>query len=182
MIHLSPPLWYGLAFGLTATVWIAGKLLYALLCFLWSLGVENYLRRVAYPPILAESKIALTWQELLWAVLYLTANGLCLGVRCTGRTELGSRAGILATINLVPLLVGTRLSTVADLLGLQLRKIASAHRWIGLVVVSEAIIHTILTLDWKKVTWDASKTCGIIVRSHHAREGRPLMTDRLPRA
>jgi hypothetical protein len=164
MIEVSPPLWYGLALGLSVATWIAGRLLYAVVCFVWSLGVEHYLRYVAYPPVFALSDMALTGQQLLYTALYMTANGLCLGLKCSGGTELSSRAGTLATINLIPLLVGTRLSTVAELLALPLRTIAIAHRWIGFVFVLEAILHTILILGRGDVTWDALTICGVVVR------------------
>jgi hypothetical protein len=76
--------------------------------------------------------------------------------------DVRSRIGILSTINLIPLLVGTR--TMSDLLGITLRSQLLMHRWIGIVATSQAVWHAVwCIINHAGLTWNATTICGVVV-------------------
>ena len=108
--------------------------------------------------------IRVTRFHILCLALYLTGNIVCM---CTGvgqnRERIGSRVDILSTINLIPLLTGTRLSLTADTLGISLRSHISLHRWIGIISTIQAVIHVLFLGDRNFREWDLFKISGAVV-------------------
>ena len=160
--HASIPQWYGLtAIFITATWqifrvlrWVFRLFLpFAFFCVEW---LAATLRRKS--PWTAVSEF-----EIIFILIYVTANTVCMSLYVKDYAEAAARSGILATINLVPLLVGTQLSDVADFLGLTLRIPKIIHRWISCITLLEGAIHIVIstiTAGWKSSSREIS---GIIV-------------------
>ena len=77
--------------------------------------------------------------------------------------EVAARSGILATINLVPLLVGTQLSDVAEFLGVTLHIPKIIHRWISCMTLLEGGIHIVINVRAARLKWSTLEICGTIV-------------------
>ena len=162
MFQLNWVQWYGLAFSLLLLTPIAFRiLLYLVSSFfrrlLWFDVVQSLRKlfiKVIYAPTMYTS-------QLIFLVVYLTVNVLCLMLGSRARRDVGARSGILSVINLAPLLVGTQLSTVADLLGMSLRSQLVMHRWIGAMTLLLGGIHVGLSIqDFK---WNVPSILGMIV-------------------
>ena len=85
-----------------------------------------------------------------------------LGIQST--TDLISRTGVMASINMVPLFLGGRTSIVVDLLGVSMHSYYLAHHWIGRVVAVQGLIHAILAMrKIQTTTFDATQVTGLSV-------------------
>jgi hypothetical protein len=73
--------------------------------------------------------------------------------RVTTAAEASSRAGLISTANFVPLLFSSRMSIAADLSGLNVRTVASAHTVFGLCASIQAAVHAILATRVSDFTW-----------------------------
>ncbi|KAK7915330.1 hypothetical protein LTR80_012208, partial [Exophiala xenobiotica] len=100
--------------------------------------------------------------DIIFVVLYVTANAICMSMRVNDLAEVAMRSGILATINLVPLLVGIQLSDVADFLGITLRMPKIMHRWIGCMTLVEATIHIIARALTAGLPWNSLVKSGTV--------------------
>ena len=163
MPNLSITQWYALALFVPTGTWIVIRLLYFAGANAYRWCVDQYLSHVAYPAVLP-SRCDTTRQEMIGVVFLIVANSLCLGISCSNSQELSSRAGVLTTIHLIPLLLGTRLNAASDLLGLSLRTMTIFHRWLGAMCASEAVIHTTISLRTFPKRWDQSSIFGATVR------------------
>jgi len=97
---------------------------------------------------------------------YFAINGFCMGLGIRNASELISRSGMMASINLIPLFFGGRTSTLANFLGISLHTYYLAHHWIGRVVILQGLLHVGLVvasgMPW---TFNSSQISGISVRS-----------------
>ena len=163
MASLSVTQWYALVLLVPIGTWIFIRLLYFAGANAYRWCVDQYLSHVAYPVVLP-SRCDATRQEAIGVIFLVVANSLCLGISCSNSQELSSRAGVLATIHLIPLLLGTRLSAASDFLGLSLRTMTIFHRWLGAMCASEAVIHTTIGLRTLPKRWNQSSIFGATVR------------------
>jgi hypothetical protein len=76
-------------------------------------------------------------------LVVLAVNIFFLSFRVSNVEDVRKRAGGLATVNLIPLMCGTETYWL-DFLGLSFRERRNLHRWIGGLVVLEAILHAVL--------------------------------------
>ena len=86
-----------------------------------------------------------------------------LGIKST--SDLISRSGMMASINLIPLFLGGRTSVLANFLGISLHTYYLAHHWIGRIVVLQGLLHVGLVIaSGKPWTFDSFQISGISVR------------------
>jgi hypothetical protein len=101
-------------------------------------------------------------KDILFAVIYTSANAVCIGWRIESAQELSRRCASLLATNLVVLLPGA--SVAADILHISLRSYQDAHSVIGAVALIEGSIHAALELT--KHEWNGSivTVTGLAVR------------------
>jgi len=78
--------------------------------------------------------------------MYIASNGVTLAIQTTRGAIVASSTILAAYINIIPLLLGSRISRVADIASLSRPLYYVAYYWIGRVVILEALIHTSLCL------------------------------------
>jgi len=161
---LAPPQWYGLIVALTVAMWLAFRgaclalrflLLPLLLCLVKCLAA--LLRHLIPSRVISEI-------EVVSVVVYVAANAVCIGLYVNDPAEIAARSGILATLNLVPLLLGAHLSDAASFLKVTLRTQTAIHRWLGGMTLLEGLIHIVVLAVTTKLRWSALEICGTIVR------------------
>jgi len=155
--------WYGLIAISIAVAWQTFRALrwtfrfllspLAWFCVQWLAAI---LRRV-FP------SAAISEFEIIFALGYVTANIVCMSLHVQNQTEAAARSGILATFNLIPLLVGTQLSDVADFLGITIHIPKIIHRWSSWMTLIEGVIHIVITLLTRGLNSSSRETSGIIV-------------------
>ena len=95
--------------------------------------------------------------RILCTLVHWIATAVCNVVGVRDLPQASSRAGSLATLHLVPLLFGNRLSFTADLLGLSLQTCVVLHKSIGIMAVIQASVHTILFFMRSTLTLQSSR-------------------------
>jgi hypothetical protein len=100
-------------------------------------------------------------KDIILAVVYISANAVCVGWNVKSAQELSSRCASLLVTNLIVLLPGA--SVAADILHISLRTYRGAHSTIGLVALTEGCIHAGLELT--RHEWDGGtvKVSGLAV-------------------
>lgn len=86
------------------------------------------------------------WHAIL-LLTYWSGTAVCNVVGVSTISQVGSRAGALATFHLIPLLFTGRASFAADLLGMSLQTYIRLHTSIGLMAVLQSLIHTSIFLS-----------------------------------
>jgi hypothetical protein len=76
-------------------------------------------------------------------VAFVVGNGFCLIFRVKDVASLVKRSGVICTINFAPLALGEHMNMVANWCGLSLGAYARIHEWLGVVVLVEALVHTV---------------------------------------
>lgn len=83
-------------------------------------------------------------------LVLIALNAAACAFQVASQSQLGSRLGKVAVINLVPLLLGGRTSLIANsVLGLPLSHYETLHRWIGRLCAFEALGHLLIGLSQK---------------------------------
>ena len=137
----SPSVWY--------SILCAGLVVFLILFFITRLAFQWLASRItdAILKYLVYSTISLfrllKWRfsikDVLFPILYLIANGVCMGWGIKAAEELSSRCASLITTNLVLLL--PRASIAADILHVSLRNYYQIHSIISLVALIEGSVH-----------------------------------------
>jgi len=96
---------------------------------------------------------------------YFVINGLCMGIGIHTTSDLISRTGLMASINLIPLFFGGRTSLLANFMGISIHTYYLAHHWVGRVVILQGLAHVILVIySGNPWTFDSFQISGITVR------------------
>lgn len=111
---------------------------------------QRHVAKIQYQRIQGFTRLGIfhgsTPLELLLLFLYIAGNGVAVAMQATHGATVASSTVLAATVNLIPLLLGGRTSRVADVIGLSRPSYYVTHRWIGRVVILEALVHTSLGL------------------------------------
>lgn len=172
-LHAQPEQWYGIAMAALAISWIvarffcwAGPLLFSWLAFQVTrpLIPGKLLSRFIHLNLLDRFSLltSLTMFEVGLAV-YAISNAVAMSLHVENRAQVGARSGIIATVNMISLLTGTRLSGVADILGVSLRTQATIHRWVGCMTVITSGVHIVISILEVGLSWTMLQVCGTIV-------------------
>ena len=171
-LHAEPEQWYGIALAALVISWVlarffywAGPRLFAWIAFYVTrpLVPRKLLDRFAHLKLFGFSPLISFTMFEVGLALYAISNAVIMSLHVENRAHVGARSGILATINMTPLLTGTRLSGIADILGISLRTQATIHRWVGCVTVVTSVIHVVITMLEVKLSWSMLEVCGTIV-------------------
>ena len=159
----NPSVWYSIV--------CAGLVIFIILCFITSLAFRWLASRMTsailkYLVYSTTSLFKLTnWRfsvkDLLFPVLYLTANGVCMGWGVRATDELSDRCASMFATNLVLLLPG--ISVAADALHVSLRTYHLLHSIIGLVAMIQGFVHAGQKLAAVGWTRDIGSVSGIAV-------------------
>ena len=101
------------------------------------------LKYLVYPIFIRRTRLSAPfsrWRAVL-TVAYWVGTAACNFIGVKTSAQAGSRAGSLATLHLVPLLLTSRVSFAADLLGVSLQIIISLHTSIGLMALVQSVVH-----------------------------------------
>ena len=163
---LSPSIWYA--------VLSAGLVAFLVLCFSIRLAfrwlaapvTDAILRYLVYSTtsVFGLSSWRISAKDVLFAVLYVSANGVCMGWGVNAAEELSRRSASMLATNLILLLPGA--SIAADILHVSLRTYHQTHSIVALVALIEASIHGGRELTARRWTGDVSTISGTAVRMY----------------
>ena len=161
---LSSSIWYAVLF--------AGLVAFLVLCFSIRLALrwlaapvtDAILKYLVYSTtsVFGLSSWRVSAKDVLFAVLYVSANGVCMGWGVNAAEELSRRSASMLATNLILLLPGA--SIAADILHVSLRTYHQAHSTVGLVALIEGSIHAGHELTARRWTGDISTISGTAVR------------------
>lgn len=138
--------WYAILYGS-----LLALLVFHRLSLLFQLsGLRIWLRHHLLQPFLFAN---VTRSQALLLFIYVILDVLVLVFPTQGQIELGWRAGLVSTLNLVPLFLAGRTNPFADLIGLPLHTYHFWHFWVGRVAVLQAPIHAGIVL----ARWSSKK-------------------------
>jgi predicted ferric reductase len=123
------------------------------------------LRHLVYPLLVRRRYWAgVTRLQGLLVAGYLGINGFCMGLGVKTTSDLVSRAGLMAAVNVIPLFLGGRTNMLANFIGISIHSYYLAHHWIGRVVIIQSLLHVGLAIaagqPW---TFSTSQVSGISV-------------------
>jgi hypothetical protein len=119
------------------------------------------LKHVIYPMVLR--KWSRAW--VLTQLTYWAGTGVCNFLATHDLRDIGKRAGNIALINFIPLILNGRLSLLSDLLGFTLPTYIRLHGTFGVMACVQSILHTSITIH--EQGWNprhGTQFYGIIVR------------------
>ncbi len=106
---------------------------------------------------------SVTRLELGLVLVYLTLNGLALGLRLgEDNVLMESKTALIASANLALIILGGPSSPFINFMQISLRSYHVARRWVGLVAIAEAYSHTGLILR-RQQELTALTVSGIVV-------------------
>lgn len=85
-----------------------------------------------------------TGANVVVALVYIAVNSFCVGFGASTIADVGSRAGTLAVVNMIPLFAATHLAFASDCIGLSLRSIRIVHRSAGFMTFFLSLLHIIV--------------------------------------
>lgn len=96
-----------------------------------------------YPYVLSRHRFLGPWTRasVLFQLVYITLNVVCITLQVSTVRQAGLRAGTLSLINMVPLFAGLHYGFLADLFGISLDVYRRIHRSAGLMSFFLALFH-----------------------------------------
>ena len=130
----------------------------------------TFLKHFVYPLLYQRTRIlpSITRFQFFLSICYTIITLFFNLWGITTAAEASSRAGVLSIANFIPLLFSGRKSLAADMLGLNVQTVASAHTAIGLVVSIQATVHAVLATKLSNFKWEnLLDFYGFLVSSKH---------------
>ena len=129
---------------------------------------------VLYPVLIRRTFFSppITRWFFLLSTLYLAATLTCTFLGASSKLEIASRAGVLSTINLVPLIMFRTLSSIADIIGIPLHISHIIHGSVASMVLLQTLLHVIMQLQ--QTTFDLRNSVhlwGMVVRTYRPYSG-----------
>ena len=137
--------WYAVALAAIAALSIVFYVLGISISFLRTYVTYHFLKHIFYPRVHKYIRGTTRYHALL-VIALIVGNVLCLTLGMRDRTEILQRTGLLSTVNLVPLALGSHMNSVVSCCGLGYETYSAIHHWIGRVAVIEGVIHVILAV------------------------------------
>ena len=123
--------------------------------------VFSILKHVVYPQVFrGRSRYWVLLQTVYWAGTFT-----CNFIKTHSLSKIATRAGNLAILNFVPLILAGRLSLAADLLGVPIRSYVRIHGTLGVMTFVQATLHAIISI--KNAGWHPAHPVqfyGLLVR------------------
>ena len=119
------------------------------LCTVHNHTINLILQHMVYPFMIRRHWFLDPWTRgyVISQLVYWGLTLSCTGIEARTLVQASSRAGTLATIQLVPLFFGDHLSFAADLMDLSLHMYWQLHSSIGIMTLILATFHVIITLS-----------------------------------
>jgi hypothetical protein len=89
---------------------------------------------------------SVTLIQAAFILLYVTGNGVCMGIGVRNVSDLMIRSGKIALVNMIPLFLGGRRRFVAGQLGVPLHVYYLAHHCVGRMAILQGVLHAILAI------------------------------------
>lgn len=144
--------WYAISLaGVLAIFFICQAGLYAPSFYAF---VLFYLSKcIAYPLIQRRYWTSVTGIQAIVLLTYVIVNGACMGIGITLKNTKGLmlRSGIMASVNMMPLFLGGRTSTLANGIGISLHTYHLVHHWVGRIVIIQGLLHASLAISGNTV-------------------------------
>ncbi|KAH6646813.1 hypothetical protein BKA67DRAFT_580640 [Truncatella angustata] len=102
--------------------------------------------------------VRLTFLQICIIIPYLMANGIALGFKTRDLVTLETRSSTIALFNLVLLSFSGHAHQIAEMAGLSLAMYRFLHRWVGRVMIVEALLHMVLIIIHRQVVDDLFKS------------------------
>jgi hypothetical protein len=164
--QLSPSIWYSIVLSGLITFLI----LYfsTRLAFRWlvSLITDAILKYLVYSTtsLFGISKWRISAKDAIFPLLYVSANGVCMGWGVKAAKELSRRSASMLATNLILLLPGSNVT--ADVLHISLRVYQKIHSIVGLIALIQASIHAGRELTAHGWTGNIDTISGVAVRKN----------------
>jgi len=113
-------------------------------------------------PSFLPSSWGLSFMKLASVSLLFAGNGLALGIKVGNEVALERRASLIASINLIILLLGGRTNPLVDSAQISLQTYQLLHRCIGIITVAEASLHSGIFLS-RHEPLEALEISGLLV-------------------
>ncbi|KAH7304389.1 hypothetical protein B0I35DRAFT_495104 [Stachybotrys elegans] len=91
-----------------------------------------------------------TWVDLILPLFLILGNSLALSIGVSDVRGLGKRAGLVSTINIMPLFLGGQMNVTVKGYGVGAGFFAIIHRWLSGILVVEGTVHLIVTLSTER--------------------------------
>lgn len=162
---------YATALASAFALWILFRILVRLFHLAKLLLAVLVVKHLIYPYLYRRRHMVgvTTRFQVLAVMLFITGNVFSLATGVKSTTQVGSRAGTLAVVNLLGLLVSPRFSLLADSLGISSRSFVQIHRWIGRITMIHTIIH-VLSIVIERNPANRLDTAAVTVSKHHLNE------------
>jgi hypothetical protein len=102
--------------------------------------LPRYLRRLGI----------VTWVDLILPLSLILGNSLALSIGVSDVRGFGKRAGLVSTINIMPLFLGGQMNMTVKGYSVGARFCALIHRWLSGILAVESTVHLIVTLSAKR--------------------------------
>lgn len=133
------------------------------------------LSHIIYPLLIPRRKwMSITYIEAALLGAYVIANGVCMGVKVYGTSDLMLRSGMMASVNLIPLFLGGRTNLLANNFGIPLHSYYLAHHWVGRMAIMQSLLHAGLAISSQNWTFDGPTISRIVVSFHLFHSRRSL--------
>jgi hypothetical protein len=165
--------WYALALAAVATLSIVFYILGISISILRTYATYHFLEHVFYPRVHRYGGGTTRYHALL-VIALLVSNVLCLTIGTHNYTEIMQRAGLLSTVHLIPLALGSHMNSIVSCCGFGYEAYCAIHRWIGRVAVIEGVIHAILAIVSRTPNLHSSTQIAALIVSLFPRKRRLL--------
>ncbi|KAI9888416.1 MAG: hypothetical protein M1814_000478 [Vezdaea aestivalis] len=158
--------WYAIGLGMLAMLRLVYYVVWRICVIIKSFTAYFLLKHLVYPHILPRIPFlgVATRCQTLGVALYSIANVLCMTIGVSTPEQVGARASLLSIANMIPLLIGPRLSLVSNFLELSVRSSSGIHVWIGRTAIAQAVVHmTISVVRGVEFKWDRVTVSGVVV-------------------
>jgi hypothetical protein len=138
--------WYAIFLaGVLAIFFIHQAGLYALSFYNF---VLFYLSKYVTHPLIIQRRYwtSITGIQAVVLLTYMALNGICMGVGVQNTKDLMLRSGMMASVNMMPLFLGSRTSFLINGIGIPLHTYYLMHHWIGRIAILQGLLHAILAI------------------------------------
>ncbi len=159
--------WYAISLAAIVSSLIIGNICVFFVSIIRAYGLF-YLQKYIFYLVLFKRRNgsgSITRFQALSIITYMAANGILMSIGIRSMSDLQHRAGALATVNIMPLFLGGRMSILLDYVGMSLHSYHMMHHWVGRTFVEQCFLHAVLAI-YSSTKWEYNKSqiSGIIVR------------------
>ncbi|KAF2812821.1 uncharacterized protein BDZ99DRAFT_555645 [Mytilinidion resinicola] len=146
---------YALAAGSVLAMLFVLRILYTLSFFPFRGICLFVLKNFVYPRFLHRSRLtnSISWYRVTVQAIYWSGTLVANFVRVNSISDAGLRAGTIAIVNFVPLLLATPFSMAANILGVSIYSYLQLHGSMAFMTVAQSVFHFSVILFKRKPSW-----------------------------